>query len=79
MPQASKSAPSPCYRDSSTIFWMQLTEGDIREFQAVWRSVFNEELSAADASYHFSGLVELYRALARPLPADLGKCKSSNS
>ena len=43
---------------------MTLTDEDIREFSEIWKTVFRESLSAAEARQHASALIELYLILA---------------
>lgn len=50
---------------------MELTDDDIREYQAIWKEEFGEEISAEDARRSASELLELYRMLffePPPLP-----------
>jgi hypothetical protein len=49
---------------------MQLKDDDLKEFVAIWKRVFNEEISLADARHHASQLVTLYLALAKRLPEE---------
>jgi hypothetical protein len=49
---------------------MDLNERDIREFAAIWKEEFNEELTPDAARHHASELVELYALLAQPLPSE---------
>lgn len=42
---------------------MELTDDDIREYQAIWKKEFGEEISADDARRSASQLLELYRVL----------------
>jgi hypothetical protein len=49
---------------------MQLKEDDLREFVAIWKRVFNEEISLAEARHRASQLVTLYLALAKRLPEE---------
>jgi len=49
---------------------MQLKDDDLKEFVAIWKRVFNEEISLADARHHASQLVTLYLALAKSLPEE---------
>jgi hypothetical protein len=49
---------------------MQLKDDDLQEFCAIWKRVFNEEISLADARHHASQLVTLYLALAKRLPEE---------
>ena len=48
---------------------MDLEERDIKEFQDIWQQEFGETLSPEQARLEASLLLELYSALARPLPA----------
>lgn len=47
---------------------MELTDEDLKEFIAIWKAEFQEELSLGDARHHASQLMELYLVLAEPLP-----------
>jgi hypothetical protein len=49
---------------------MQLKDDDLKEFVAIWKRVFNEEISLADARHHASQLLTLYLALAKRLPEE---------
>jgi len=49
---------------------MQLTEEDIREFGAIWKRAFNEDIPLAEARHRASQILELYAALAKPLPSE---------
>jgi hypothetical protein len=49
---------------------MQLKDDDLKEFVAIWKRVFNEEISLADARHRASQLVTLYLALAKRLPEE---------
>ena len=49
---------------------MQLKDDDLKEFMAIWKRVFNEEISLADARHRASQLVTLYLALAKRLPEE---------
>jgi hypothetical protein len=49
---------------------MQFKDDDLKEFVAIWKRVFNEEISLADARHHASQLVTLYLALAKRLPEE---------
>jgi len=49
---------------------MQLNDDDLKEFVAIWKRVFNEEISLADARHRASQLVTLYLALAKRLPEE---------
>ena len=56
---------------------MHLEGDDIREFAALWLAEFGETLSADEARYHASRLLELYALLAgigesAPTDHDLG-------
>ena len=44
---------------------MQLTDPDIREFQALWQEEFGEAISADRARHEIALLLELYSLLAR--------------
>ncbi len=44
---------------------MKLTPEDIAEFREIWKTEFGETISADDAQYHASRLVELFRTMAR--------------
>ncbi len=50
---------------------MRLKDDDLREFVAIWKRVFNEEISLADARHRASQLVTLYLALAKRLPEEI--------
>ena len=43
---------------------MQLTDEDIREFAALWKEEFAEEISQQEARRYASQLLELYQLLA---------------
>ncbi len=43
---------------------MQLDDNDIREFLAIWKQEFGEELSPAEARHRASQFMELYALLA---------------
>ncbi|MCG3134364.1 MAG: hypothetical protein HMLKMBBP_01670 [Planctomycetes bacterium] len=43
---------------------MKLTEEDISEYQRIWKEVFGEEITAAEARDSGSWLVELFLILA---------------
>jgi hypothetical protein len=49
---------------------MQIEDADLQEFAAIWKRVFNEEISLADARHRASQLVTLYLALAKRLPEE---------
>ena len=49
---------------------MQLKDDDLKEFAAIWKRVFGEEITLADARHRSSQLVTLYLALAKPLPEE---------
>ena len=49
---------------------MRLKDDDLKEFVAIWKRVFNEEISLADARHRASQLVTLYLALAKRLPVE---------
>ncbi len=51
---------------------MQFKDEDLREFQALWKRAFGEEISPAYAHQRASELVTLYLALAKPLPEERG-------
>jgi hypothetical protein len=44
---------------------VQITDEDIRRFQAIWREEFAEELNADEARSHIARLDALYLLLAR--------------
>lgn len=44
---------------------MQITDEDIRRFQAIWREELEEDLSADEAREHIARLDALYLLLAR--------------
>jgi hypothetical protein len=44
---------------------VQITDEDIRRFQAIWRDEFREELGADEARSHIARLDALYLLLAR--------------
>jgi hypothetical protein len=50
---------------------MKLSDEDIAEFQEVWKRAFGEDLDAGEARNIAHNLLELYAALARPLPSEL--------
>lgn len=45
---------------------MQLSDDDIREFAALWKEEFGEEISDAGARRNASQLLRLYSLLLRP-------------
>jgi len=47
---------------------MDLTDEDVREFAELWKAEFSEVLDAAAARLQASSFLELYVALAKPLP-----------
>lgn len=49
---------------------MRLKDDDLQEFVAIWKRVFNEEISLIDARHRASQLVILYLALAKRLPEE---------
>jgi hypothetical protein len=49
---------------------MQLKDDGLKEFVAIWKRVFNEEILLADARHRASQLVTLYLALAKRLPEE---------
>lgn len=52
---------------------MQLTDEDVREFAALWKEEFDEEIPDAEVRLRASQLIKLYSLLIRPLqeePAD---------
>jgi len=49
---------------------MDLDDADIREFADLWKQEFDETLSLDEARYQASLLMELYEALASPLPCE---------
>lgn len=52
---------------------MQLSDEDIKEFAALWREEFGEEISDAEARREAAQLLQLYSLLIRPPPvAGLG-------
>ena len=50
---------------------MKLSDEDIAEFREIWKRVFGEDISAGEARNIGHNLLELYAALARPLPSEL--------
>ena len=52
------------------MFGMQLDDQDIREFIALWKEEFDEDLTLDEARHHASQLLELFWLLARPLPSE---------
>ena len=57
-----------------------LTEVDIQEFIEIYKKIFKEEISLKDGREMATRVLELYAALARPLPSEkiagFGKTKS---
>jgi len=51
-----------------TLRRMQLKDDDLGEFVTIWKRVFSEEISLADARHRASQLITLYLALAKRLP-----------
>jgi hypothetical protein len=49
---------------------MDLDEADIREFADLWKHEFREDLTSDEARHHASLLIELYVAIASPLPSE---------
>jgi hypothetical protein len=49
---------------------MRLKDEELREFVAIWKRVFNDKISLADARHRASQLVTLYLALAKRLPEE---------
>jgi hypothetical protein len=49
---------------------MELTDEELREFSAIWKKAFKEELALGDARHYASQLIELYALLAEPLPSE---------
>jgi len=45
---------------------MQLSDKDIREFAAVWKGEFGEEISDIEARRNATQLLQLYSLLIRP-------------
>jgi len=45
---------------------MQLSDEDIKEFAAVWKEEFGEEISDAEARRNAAQLLQLYSLLIRP-------------
>ena len=45
---------------------MQLTDEDIREFAALWKEKFGEEISDAEARRNATQLLQLYSLVSRP-------------
>jgi hypothetical protein len=52
---------------------MRLNAEAIREFKAIWRDEYGEELSDADAEAHALRLLRLFAALLRPIPHPHGR------
>ena len=50
---------------------MNLDEIDVQEFSRLWSEEFYEEISMNEARQYASALLELYVALARPLPGEV--------
>jgi hypothetical protein len=57
---------------------MKLTDKDIREFQALWREEFGEEIRRDDAQRRAFELLELYALLARAPWVELDVDATSN-
>jgi hypothetical protein len=51
---------------------MELTDGELQEFCAIWKKTFKEDLAIGDARQCASQLIELYAQLAKPLPSERG-------
>lgn len=49
---------------------MTLTDEDVREFQAIWKKAFGEELPPPAARQRAFELIELYAAVYGPLPSE---------
>ena len=45
---------------------MQLTDEDLREFAAIWKEEFDEEISAEGARRRATQLMQLYTLLVKP-------------
>lgn len=52
-------------RLAHTLIVMQLNDDDIREFKAIWKDEFGEEITDDVAREAASRVLELYRVLAR--------------
>ena len=57
-------------RRSPRLSSMQLTEEDIKEFQAIWKAESGETLATDDARHCATRLMHLYLLLVLPLPGD---------
>jgi hypothetical protein len=55
-----------------TLSCMTLTPEDLKEFQAIWKSVFQEEIGVEEASLIAAGVMQLYSLLARSARAESG-------
>ena len=51
---------------------MRLSAQAIREFKAIWKDEYHEELSDAAAEEHALRLLRLYAMLSRPVPPHQG-------
>ncbi len=49
---------------------MQISEERLQEFGRLWKDEFGEELSVEQARHEAALLLELYSALAEPLPSE---------
>ena len=47
---------------------LSISDDEVRDFAAIWKSVFAEELPLANARTIAARLVALYSLLAKPLP-----------
>ena len=52
---------------------MDLTEADIEAFRKAWKAGFDEDISVERARAEALILVELFTALAKPLPRERGE------
>jgi hypothetical protein len=68
--EAAPSALYPMRHCAPTLLSMQIREGRIQEFRSVWKEEFGEELSVDQARHEALLLLELYLALAEPLPQE---------
>lgn len=50
---------------------MMLSDDDVNEFKQLYEEEFNEQITDADARVMASQLIQLYDALAEPLPGEI--------
>lgn len=65
MRRTASSTACPVVHSRHTLIVMRLNDDDLREFKAIWKDEFGEEITDDVAREAASRLLELYRVLAR--------------